>query len=118
VLWSFARVITSVLREGDMLFRYGGEEFVVLLPHTGPDGALSAARRMVAETASAPLHVSDGSIPVTTSTGVASLELSTRDGAELATKADRALYEAKEGGRNRAVANGLSFVPGVAGRAS
>ena len=114
VLRSFARVVASVLREGDTLFRYGGEEFVVLLPDTSRDGALAAAQRMVAAIASAPHKVGHESINVTTSAGVAGLEQAARDGNELVGKADSALYEAKEGGRNRAVASGLRLVHAAA----
>lgn len=106
VLRAFATTVGSVLREGDVLFRYGGEEFVVLLPDTGPDGALCAAERIIAAVASTPVSIDGELIRITTSAGVACLERSTRDKGELLAKADAALYEAKSGGRNRAVASG------------
>jgi two-component system cell cycle response regulator len=105
VLRAFARIVGSVLREGDVLFRYGGEEFVVLLPDTGPEGALRAAERIVAAVASTPVRVDGQLIHITTSAGVGCLERSTRDKGELLAKADAAVYEAKSGGRNRAVAS-------------
>jgi two-component system, cell cycle response regulator len=112
VLRAFAGIIASVLREGDTLFRFGGEEFVVLLPHTEREGALCAAQRIVAAVASAPIRMGGDLINITTSAGVGYLEKSTRDGVELLGKADAALYEAKSGGRNRAMASGprLSLV--------
>jgi len=105
VLRAFARTVGSVLREGDVLFRYGGEEFVVLLPDTGPEGALRAAERIVAAVASTPVRVDGQLIHITTSAGVGCLERSTRDKEELLGKADAAVYEAKSEGRNRAVAS-------------
>jgi diguanylate cyclase (GGDEF)-like protein len=112
VLRAVAATIGSVLREGDALFRYGGEEFAVLLPHTGSDGALRAAQRFVAAVASTPVRVDGQRIHITTSAGVGCLDRSTRDIGELVGKADAALYEAKSEGRNRAVASGprLSLV--------
>lgn len=104
VLRAFARVVMSLLREEDLLFRYGGEEFAVLVPHTNAQGALCVAERIVAAIAAAPIQCGHSRISVTTSAGVAGLTRSTQDAAELTREADAALFEAKKGGRNRAVA--------------
>jgi two-component system cell cycle response regulator len=106
VLRSFARIITSELREGDMLFRYGGEEFMALLPHADLPGAMNAATRLVKAVAAAPIHAGSAAIRVTASAGVASLATSDVDGSSLVSRADGALYEAKRSGRNRARASG------------
>jgi diguanylate cyclase (GGDEF)-like protein len=106
VLRAFARTIEGGLREGDSLFRYGGEEFVVVLPHADARGTLTAASRIVASVASEPVEVGGTLVPVTTSAGAAALSPSTVNGAQLVSAADRALYEAKQEGRNRAVGAG------------
>jgi two-component system cell cycle response regulator len=117
VLRSFAQTVKQALREGDTLFRYGGEEFVALLPHADREGALVAARRIVSAVGAAPVLVAGKPVQVTTSAGVACLGRSTRNGEELLANADRALYEAKKGGRNRAILDGrpLTLVSGRRG---
>ena len=94
---------TGGRREGDVVARFGGEEFVVLLPSTGPSAAEEVAHRI--RQAIAALALPHEGAPwgiVTVSFGVASL-VPRRDQApaELVRRADRALYRAKQGGRNR-----------------
>jgi diguanylate cyclase (GGDEF)-like protein len=103
VLQQFVKRSATVFRETDTIHRYGGEEFVALLPHTPYEGALDAARRLVQVTAASPFRIDDIVLPVTVSAGVACARESDIDGADLVTRADAALYEAKRGGRNRAV---------------
>jgi diguanylate cyclase (GGDEF)-like protein len=101
VLKWFGVHASLVLREGDTIHRYGGEEFAIVLPHTGPSGALTVAKRLLAHLAGTPFQ---GSLCVTASAGVASgigEELADLD---LVALADAALYQAKREGRNRAVA--------------
>jgi two-component system cell cycle response regulator len=106
VLRAVAGACRRVIREGDVLVRYGGEEFLVLLPGAGRDDVVHAGeriRRAVSETT-----VDDGSsrITVTVSVGATTFQ----DGAEtpeaLVAIADRALYESKDGGRNRVTVGG------------
>ena len=74
VLRRVARAIRSATREGDVLVRYGGEEFVVIAPATDGDGAVAAAERIRAAVAAAGTELVDGRIvPLTVSAGVASL---------------------------------------------
>jgi len=101
VLRAVAGACRRVLREGDVLVRYGGEEFVVLLPGAGPDDVQRVGervRRAIAETS-----VSDGElqIAVTVSLGGATFGDATDSPESLIALADNALYEAKEAGRNR-----------------
>jgi diguanylate cyclase len=80
--------------------RFGGEEFLVVLPDTGAVGARRVAERIRAAVAAAPMKTAEGPIPVTVSIGVAEHQKGepVRD---LLERADRAMYAAKSGGRNR-----------------
>jgi two-component system, cell cycle response regulator len=106
VLRLFVEVVRSRLRESDVLFRYGGEEFMVLLPDTRKGRALVPAEnvRRAVEAASLAEVVPDApDLRVTCSVGVASYPEDARTRASLIGFADDALYRAKNGGRNRVV---------------
>ena len=94
-----------LLREYDLVGRFGGEEFVLLLPQTREHDAYRIAERIRAYIASAPIRAPDhpGADPVrvTVSIGVAALDSYRRDLTELLAAADGALYRAKEAGRNQ-----------------
>lgn len=103
VLRAVAGACRRVIREGDVLVRYGGEEFLVLLPGAGRDDAVQVGeriRRAVAETA-----VVDGEsrIGVTVSLGAATYRDAAASPEALIELADGALYQAKDGGRDRLV---------------
>jgi diguanylate cyclase (GGDEF)-like protein len=85
-----------------VLGRYGGEEFVILLPGT-PRGSASSilAERIRRAVADEPIHTEAGPVSVTVSLGVAESTADTQDLAALLKRADAALYEAKQTGRNR-----------------
>jgi diguanylate cyclase (GGDEF)-like protein len=101
VLRRVARAIRSATREGDVLVRYGGEEFVVIAPATDGDGAVAAAERIRTAVAATGTELVDGRIvPITVSAGVASLVDET-DGRGLFRAADSALLAAKRAGRDR-----------------
>jgi diguanylate cyclase (GGDEF)-like protein len=100
VLSVVSKRIADCLRASDLLARYGGEEFAVLLPFTGEDGALAVAERIRLEIAHAPVDCDGHSIPVTASIGVACYQ-DEADSDLLLRDADRALYRAKDAGRNR-----------------
>jgi diguanylate cyclase (GGDEF)-like protein len=95
----------ALRRPGDFLVRYGGEEFVAVLPQTGQDGATAMAEAMRHEVLRLALR-QDPAGPglVSVSLGVATLDPAREelDGATLLARADAALYEAKHRGRNRA----------------
>lgn len=107
VLRNFARRIKGNVREEvDWLARYGGEEFVVILPETDIDGAMIVANRLKHAVADTPIPTDAGSIGITASFGAASFSPNGKIDAgtmarELLGKADRCLYAAKNGGRNR-----------------
>jgi diguanylate cyclase (GGDEF)-like protein len=104
-LGAFVERVRSVARSSDRLFRYGGEEFALLLSDSGLVGALAVARRVDEAVAREPLRVGHDAAVVTCSVGVA--ELSASDdalGVELVGRADAALYAAKRAGRNCVIA--------------
>ena len=109
VLQQAARRIEKALRESDLLFRWGGEEFVALLPHTGPSEVAGVAERVRAALAERSLlPVGNEELAVTASIGgAAAAELPTAP-ADLLRRADQALYEAKRAGRNRVVQAALT----------
>jgi diguanylate cyclase (GGDEF)-like protein len=101
VLVAVSQTIANTVRRSDLLFRYGGEEFVVLASHTGEQGAMLLAER-IRENVSALQTVRGRSIDVTVSVGVARLQ--EKESAEaFFERADKALYSAKRNGRNRSL---------------
>lgn len=100
VIREIAKIIKDCLRKVDTIARWGGEEFVVLLPGTGKEKAFTAAERIM-KTVSG--HSFSGiSKQITVSIGIASVPESSIDNAEkLIDASDNALYEAKSKGRNR-----------------
>jgi two-component system cell cycle response regulator len=104
VLREFARRLRKNVRGIDLACRYGGEEFVVVMPDTEAAIAGKVAERVRAEIADTAFEVAGKDVTVTVSVGVSSLKKGVDSVAELLKRADVALYEAKSGGRNRVVA--------------
>jgi diguanylate cyclase (GGDEF)-like protein len=102
-LVELAAVVNGKIRAGDVLVRYGGEEFVLVLGATDLPGAMIVAERIRASTEEVRLAVPGAAEParVTVSIGVASAPEHGATTSELLLVADRALYRAKDGGRNR-----------------
>lgn len=104
VLASISAAMRGMLREYDLVGRFGGEEFTILLPHTVSTEARDIAERLREKLAMIVTPVTDGTenvpLRVTVSIGVASLQDSRRDLDELVAAADAALYQAKQSGRN------------------
>jgi two-component system, cell cycle response regulator len=98
VLAEVGRRLASALRGGDELARWGGDEFVIILPDTEREGALRAAERLRAAVGAAPVPVGEGAADVTISVGWAHWSGDTPD--DLLARADRSLYQAKDTGRN------------------
>ena len=102
VLKSFVRVVETCLRREDLLVRFGGEEFCVLLPDTTHEGAMALAERVRALIADTPLQISDTEVRVTVSFGVDTMREGEPGNVDLLLhRADQALYRAKRSGRNR-----------------
>ena len=101
VLRKFARILTTSVRNVDVVGRWGGEEFVILMPDTGLVEAVQAAERMRQAIAATPIRLGDVECNCAASFGVAAFQRGTPDLDALLSRADTALYRAKETGRNR-----------------
>jgi two-component system cell cycle response regulator len=106
VLREFAARIRSTVRGADLACRYGGEEFVVVMPDTDADAAASIAERLRDIIERTPFHLkgTGTAISITASLGIACNSMGAETPEQLLKQADRALYEAKNAGRNRVVA--------------
>jgi diguanylate cyclase (GGDEF)-like protein len=107
VIILFSSTLKELSRDSDIVCRWGGEEFILLLPSTGIEGALNIAEkiRLEVEKLSVPLN-DDKKLSFTASIGV-SLVHNKEDKTILNSidRADKALYEAKESGRNKVCYN-------------
>jgi len=103
-LIELAVAMRQAMRRGDTLGRFGGEEFVVLLPQTDGEAALSMAEKLRLRIAALRIALENGGqVQCTASLGVASLRPGETTIDPVLARADRALYQAKAGGRNRCV---------------
>ena len=100
MLREIARTISGTLRHPDLVGRYGGEEFMVFLPHADPLGALDVAERIRERVSRLSLEWRGESVRTTASLGVVSLGVQHHSLGALVADADLALYAAKEAGRN------------------
>ncbi|MCX7704142.1 MAG: GGDEF domain-containing protein [Planctomycetota bacterium] len=104
VLCGVASCVQGVLRTYDSAYRYGGEEICIILPRTKLEDSYKVAQRCREEILSQPFYTDEGErVKVTVSGGVAVLCASDTTPQSLLERADAALYEAKESGRNRIV---------------
>lgn len=104
VLKYLAALVAQRLRTEDVFARVGGEEFTIILRGSGLKGAVRVAERIRVAVATNPVHHEGKHIPVSVSIGCASLSCCTTPSAQaLIELADRRLYSAKNGGRNRVV---------------
>jgi len=106
VLQQLSELLRNVSRSEDVVFRYGGEEFVAVLTNANQRVALQIGERLRMMTEKTEFRWEEQRIPVTISVGVAAIRGTETDSLDLIKAADTALYQAKEGGRNRVVAAG------------
>jgi diguanylate cyclase (GGDEF)-like protein len=103
ILVEMARIAQANCRVTDLVCRYGGEEFAILLPETPKDQAVLYCERLRSMIEGHPFHVRQ--IPeithITVSVGMANYPDDSQDPADLIRRADQAMYMAKQGGRNR-----------------
>ena len=103
LLKTVAKCIETELRHTDVLARYGGDEFVALLPETAAARAIEVAQRIVKAVATVPLDFDGKRLETSVSIGLACYPEDGRNIDTIQARADRAMYVAKEQGRNRVV---------------
>lgn len=103
VLKEISRRIAACVRKADIVVRYGGEEFMLILPETNAQPLAAIGEKVRRAVSATPVDLSaiGVSLPLTISVGVAAFHADSDSGAILIARADAALYRAKEGGRDR-----------------
>jgi diguanylate cyclase (GGDEF)-like protein len=102
MLRAFGKFLATRIRNEDVVCRYGGEEFALILPETTPEAALEVTDRLRQQFPEVRIDDRGGGYATATfSAGVASFPVDGRSAAELLRAADRALYTAKMSGRNQ-----------------
>jgi diguanylate cyclase (GGDEF)-like protein len=100
VLYSLARVCEQVIRETDVLCRYGGEEFAFLLPDSSRTQAVEVAERLMTAVRNDRVQWEHHTISYTVSIGIAELKAADKESVDLLRRTDRHLYQAKADGRD------------------
>jgi diguanylate cyclase (GGDEF)-like protein len=103
LLRHLVQTVQAKLRNTDVIARYGGDEFVVLLPETNGKGGLELSERIRAAVAASQFEIQDAAVTSTVSVGITSYPDDGGSVVALLEKADKAMYRAKTGGKNRAV---------------
>lgn len=101
VLVRLGEISLASIRKADILARYGGDEFMIILPETDIEAALVVAERLREDVIRAPFATNAGNLPFSVSVGVASLDKSVRSLGQLLDRADLASYVSKDTGGNR-----------------
>lgn len=101
VLQIFSKILMEQSRKVDLLGRYGGEEFIVILPETSLKDIRIRAERMIQKVHKLIIHTSQTNFSFSISVGIAQLQYSDNDLSSILKRADKALYRAKELGRNQ-----------------
>lgn len=107
MIQEFSSILKDSFRKTDIIGRLGGEEFAVVMVVTDPSEAYQKAECVRKAVEKHAIHFEEQIIHITVSIGIEGLQEETKSFAELMSKADHALYEAKRGGRNRTVIDSL-----------
>jgi len=103
VLTTVAQEALRIIRNQDRLYRYGGDEFCILIPGTSAAGGAKLGERLIQRLMETPLLIGDQQVPISISIGIAAYPAHA-DGAEhLLERADRALFQAKKDGKGRVI---------------
>ena len=108
VLAAIGKRLRELLRKSDVRCRYGGDEFLLVLPETGSEGAARVGEWVRGEIERLPISMADQRLAITASVGVATAQSVLESVESLIDRADRALYQAKAAGRNCVRAAGSS----------
>jgi two-component system, cell cycle response regulator len=111
VLLEAAARMRSVLRGHEAIGRYGGEEFLIVLPNCGPSEAATVAARACLALSTTPIEAAGSTLRMTMSVGIATAPVGADSARDLVDSADQALYRAKAAGRNRFGMCGQTFTP-------
>lgn len=103
ILQSFAKEVKKIIRRTDLVARIGGEEFVVVFPDTNAENAKLTTEKLRKHIEEMTFNFENNNLKITFSAGVAECRGAVKDTQELLDKADVALYEAKETGRNKII---------------
>ncbi|HEV7960967.1 MAG TPA: diguanylate cyclase [Actinoplanes sp.] len=103
VIATVSQRLAATVRTTDLIGRYGGEEFAIMLPDTSGEGSVVLAERLRAAIGDRPIETGAGELRITISVGVAHLGPDDMAVTDLLGRADRGLYEAKRAGRDRVV---------------
>ena len=101
VIENVASLFKTIFRKTDIICRYGGEEFLAILPHTDLLGAKIASEKLRQAVEDMKFEHDSKVIPVTISLGLSQIKFSNETGIEAIARADKALYHSKENGRNK-----------------
>jgi diguanylate cyclase (GGDEF)-like protein len=97
-------MMASALRDSDIIGRYGGEEFSIILPDTNNTAANLVAERLLSKVSDVPFDTEAGKLSIQISIGIAGMSKETPTLHSLIVRADQAMYLAKSSGRNRLAA--------------
>ncbi len=110
VLVEFAKLLTSSFRSSDVVCRYGGEEFIIIMPESDKFRVVQRAEELCKHVSELELLYAGKALPqVTASFGASYVECAVIDKADLLKAADMALYDAKAAGRNQVVLSNIEF---------
>ena len=101
VLRSLAGKLRQQIRHPDTIGRYGGEEFLIVLPHSTVNAAVEQAQRLCEQVRALSIKVGEQALSITISLGIAQYKIRKEDWQGFLNRADRALYQAKENGRDQ-----------------